>query len=196
MAIIEILVRLIEVSDPDTHGHCGRVKDIAMAIARDLNLPEADIVNLELAGLLHDIGKIGIPPEILNKGGKLTEEEYEIVKKHPEIASNILGDANFLEDSRKIIYQHHERVDGKGYPQQLESEEIELAAKVLAVADAYDAMTSRRPYREKPLTKKEAIEELKKCKGSQFDTKVVKAFIDLLNRREELFIKDSGEAMG
>lgn len=186
LATLEALTRIMEKNNSDTYGHCRRVSDIAIAIAKDLNFSEADYNNLELAGLLHDMGKIGIPMEILNKKGKLTDEEYEIVKKHPKIAFDILKGIDFLKKSREIIYQYHERIDGKGYPCQLTDDQISLGAKILAVADAYDAMTSVRPYRERPLTKQEAIKELTRAQGSQFDTTVVKVFINRLASDEGL----------
>ncbi|WP_176431384.1 HD domain-containing phosphohydrolase [Anaerovirgula multivorans] len=190
LSTVKALANSIEANDEYTRGHCERVRDIAMSIARIMNFPQFDIDNLEFASLLHDIGKIGIPSEILNKVGKLSVEEYEIVKKHPGIAFRILEDIEFLKESREIIYQHHERVDGKGYPHHLTEKDISLSAKILAVADAYDAMTSVRPYREVPFTKEEAMEELQKRKGTQFDSKVVDTFVSILTQ-EEILINTS-----
>lgn len=186
ISTVKALANSIEANDEYTRGHCERVRNITMAIARCINFSESDRSSLEFASLLHDIGKIGISSEVLNKEGKLTTEEYEMIKRHPKIAFDILEDVEFLKESREIIYQHHERIDGNGYPRRLKDEEISLSAKILAVADAYDAMTSIRPYRSEPLTKEEAIEELQNAKGTQFDEKIVNALITILNENEIL----------
>ncbi|SDL21567.1 HD domain-containing phosphohydrolase [Natronincola ferrireducens] len=184
LSTVKALANAIDANDQYTRGHCERVRNISISIARSMNLNQVDINNLEFASLLHDIGKIGIPPSILNKEGKLTAEEYAVIQKHPKIAFDILSDVDFLKNSREIIYHHHERVDGKGYPQQLTGEKMSLPAKILAVADAYDAMTSVRPYRQTPMTKEEAIKELSISKGTQFDTKVVDVFTNILQQEE------------
>ncbi len=181
LSTVRALASAIEANDKYTWGHCERVADISLAIAKVMDLEPEDISTLEFASLLHDIGKIGVSPAILNKQGKLTNEEFEVVKRHPSIGYEILSDVDFLYDSRKVLLQHHERIDGKGYPQRLQGDNINLLAKIMAVADAYDAMTSSRPYREVPLTKEEAIEELIKGKGTQFDTEIVNHFLNILD---------------
>ncbi len=181
LSTVRALAGAIEANDIYTWGHCERVANISIEIGKALGLDSDDITVLEFASLLHDIGKIGILPGILNKKGKLSEEEYETIKRHPAIGYEILKDVEFLYDIRKVILQHHERIDGEGYPQGLYGENINKLARIMAIADAYDAMTSSRPYREIPLSKEEAIEELIRGKGSQFDGKMIDIFIGILN---------------
>lgn len=180
LSTVQSLANAIEANDKYTRGHCERVSCLSTDIARKMGLREKDIHVLEFASILHDIGKIGVPSDILNKEGKLTSEEFDMIKKHPTIGFEILSDVDFLSESRKVLLEHHERIDGKGYPRGLKGENISLLAKIISVADAYDAMTSTRPYRKTPLTKEQAIEELKKGKGTQFDGEVVDNFIQLL----------------
>ncbi|SHI54091.1 HD domain-containing phosphohydrolase [Lutispora thermophila] len=174
------LANAIEANDKYTRGHCERVSCLSTDIARKMGLGDNELHVLEFASILHDIGKIGVPSDILNKEGKLTSDEFEMIRKHPIIGYEILAHVDFLSESRNVLLQHHERVDGKGYPKGLKGEEISLLAKIISVADAYDAMTNSRPYRKTPLTKEQAIEEMKKGKGSQFDEVVVDILIDLL----------------
>ncbi len=181
LSTVRALASAIEANDKYTWGHCERVANISIAIAKKMELSPEEISTLEFASILHDIGKIGIEPEILNKKGRLTKDEFEIVKKHPGIGYEILSEVDFLYESRKVLLQHHERIDGNGYPQGLYGNNITVLAKIMAIADAYDAMTSSRPYREVPLTKGEAIEELMDGKGTQFDEEIVESFIDLLS---------------
>lgn len=180
LSTVSALANAIEAKDTYTKGHCERVTKYSMAIANKMNIDQNDLETLEFAALLHDIGKIGISADIINKPSRLTPEEFGIIKLHPNIGYKILKDVEFLDASRSILLQHHERVDGKGYPNGLHSEQISLLAKILAAADSYDAMTSDRPYRKSPMTKEEAIKELIKNKNSQFDAEVVDAFIDIL----------------
>ena len=180
LSTVRALASAIEANDKYTWGHCERVANISLAIAKEMGLDSKELNTLEFASILHDIGKIGISSSILNKEGRLTEEEFEIVKEHPGIGYEILSDVEFLYDSRKVLLQHHERIDGKGYPQRLYGDNIVQLAKIMAIADAYDAMTSSRPYRKIPLTKEQAIEELIRGKGTQFDEGIVDYFIDLL----------------
>ncbi|SCY34075.1 HD domain-containing phosphohydrolase [Alkaliphilus peptidifermentans] len=180
LSTVKALANSIEANDRYTRGHCERVRNYALEIANGMGFGKVDLNNLEFASLLHDIGKIGITSEILNKEGKLTFDECQIVKSHPQIAYDILSDVDFLKDSREIIYQHHERFDGNGYPRGLKGDEMHSSAKILAVADAYDAMTSTRPYRKTPLTKEAAIKQLQKGRGTQFDPTIVDVFILIL----------------
>jgi HD-GYP domain-containing protein (c-di-GMP phosphodiesterase class II) len=141
-------------------------------------MPERELQFLELAGLLHDIGKIGIPEHILNKKGALSDAEYAIVKQHPVSGSRILRDISEMSDIALYVRHHHERFDGKGYPDGLTGERIPLPARILAIADAYDAITSTRPYRGAS-SRTAALAELKRAAGAQFDPKLVEVFVRL-----------------
>jgi HD-GYP domain-containing protein (c-di-GMP phosphodiesterase class II) len=174
--LAEICVRFLEEKDPYTHGHSIRVMRYSMLIADKLNLPSKEKAELRICGLLHDIGKVIVKDSLLRKKGRLTVSEYETVKMHPTIGSNITGKIS-KSFARKIL-SHHERFDGKGYPEGLKGEKIPLVSRIIAIADAFDAMTSARPYREKwPVEK--AIEEIKDNSGSQFDPVLVENFIEI-----------------
>lgn len=185
--IILCLSKAIEYKDMYTKGHCERVQNIALKIANELGLSDEDKNVLKVACLLHDIGKIGVKEEILNKEAPLTVYEYEQIKQHPLIGYNILKDLDFMKRIQKIVLQHHERVDGKGYPYGLKGEEIDLLAKIISVADAYDAMTSDRPYR-KAFAKDQALKELQRCAGSQFDKGIVEKLIALAQKGMVMFL--------
>ncbi len=178
---IKVLALALDARDHYTHGHSQQVTEYAVDIAREIGLSCKEIDNIRDAGILHDIGKIGIPDAILLKPGRLTEEEYAQIKKHPVIGKKILEPVNCLADKIPLIYHHHERIDGQGYPEGLEGDNIPLGARILSVADAYQAMTSDRPYR-KALPTLIAIEELKRFKGRQFDPDIVDAFLRVLKR--------------
>jgi GAF domain-containing protein len=176
---VKALARAIEVKDPYTHGHSERVTEYALRIAEAMGLDEAEKQKLKYAATLHDIGKIGIAGKVLNKPAALTEEEYLHVKTHPLLGDSIIEPVEFLQAPRPLILHHHERFDGKGYPDGLSGEDIPLGARILAVADAYDAMRSDRPYR-KALTRQEAKRELMRNAGTQFDPRVVEVFLRVL----------------
>jgi response regulator RpfG family c-di-GMP phosphodiesterase len=171
-------VEAIEARDPYTKQHSTRVSSYATLIAKAMGCSQEEIDGLDVAGNLHDIGKIGIPDHILLKPDKLTEEEYEYIKKHPVIGSNIVKHLCMWTEEQKIIRHHHERWDGTGYPDQLRGEQIPLLSRILSVADVYDAMTSDRSYRKK-LKDDFVIKMIEENKGSQFDPKVVSVFIKL-----------------
>lgn len=171
----------LEKKDNYTKGHCERVTECSLAIAKKMGVNDEELLSLEFAGLLHDIGKVGIPSEIVNKKGMLTNEEYAIIKRHPEIGYDLLKSITFLDTSNKILLQHHERMDGKGYPYGLEANNIDKLAKILSVADAFDAMTTIRPYRMDVLSKDQAIVEFSRYKDTQFDGTVVDIFINMLS---------------
>jgi len=185
LSTVQSLANAIEASDKYTRGHCERVSNISLAIAKKMGLGEDELNALEFASILHDIGKIGVPSAVLNKEGKLTTEEFDMIKKHPTIGYDILSDVDFLYESRKILLEHHERIDGTGYPRGLKGDDISLLAKIISVADAYDAMTSSRPYRKIPLTDEQVKTELIKGKGTQFDSEVVDNFLELLYKQAE-----------
>jgi len=182
ISTIQALNKAVEAKDSYTSGHANRVEELAVELAKAYHLSFDSIENIRTAAVLHDIGKIGIKDEILNKAGKLTKEEYEIIMKHPTIGADIIGKVNFLSDVTKIVRHHHEKYDGSGYPDGLKGEEIPIEASILMIADTFDAMTTDRPYR-KALTKEMAIEELKKYSGTQFDPKLVETFINMINQQ-------------
>lgn len=187
--IIASLIRTVEAKDPYTSGHSERVTKIAMAIAEEMKLDGHTKAVISRAGMLHDIGKIGISDAILNKKEKLTDEEWSIIKSHPTQSFKILEPLKFLSDERCAVLHHHERYDGKGYPEGLEGENIALEARVLAVADAFDAMNSRRSYRN-ALTKEMIICELNKARGTQHSPLIVDTFLKLLDKKPELWEKE------
>lgn len=176
---IRSLAETIDAKDPYTRGHSERVSLYSEAIARGLELKGEELQTIRYAGYLHDVGKIGIPDAILTKPGKLTLEEFKIIKRHPVLSERILKPVGFPFPVQPIVRHHHERYDGKGYPDGLAGEEIPLGARILFVADAYEAMTSDRPYR-KALSVERALQELANNKGTQFDPRVVDAFIKII----------------
>jgi HD-GYP domain-containing protein (c-di-GMP phosphodiesterase class II) len=180
---VKALAKAIEVKDPYTHGHSERVTEYALMIAEAMQLNERDKQKLKYAATLHDIGKIGIAGRVLNKAGALTDEEYTHVKTHPLLGDTIIEPVEFLQGPRPIILHHHERYDGKGYPDGLKGPLIPLCARILAVADAFEAMRSDRPYR-RALPLETAKEELKRNAGTQFDPEVVEVFLSILERGE------------
>jgi len=183
---VQALTAAASVHDQGTDDHAHRIIQLAEATARILKQPEEEFHLLRLAALLHDIGKIGIPDAILHKPGPLSNEEWIIMRRHPEIGRQILEQSGgVFQHLASIVVAHHERWDGHGYPRALAAEAIPITARILSVVDAYDAMISRRPYRE-PLSVAEARAELQHCAGSQFDPSVVTAFLQVLDERKEL----------
>ena len=181
---IRALAAAIDAKDPYTKGHSERVAEMSVALAQELNLPEQDIENIEYTALLHDIGKIGIRDSILGKESSLTSQEFDKIKEHPIMGAKIIEPVDFLKTSYKAIYHHHERYNGKGYPDGVKGEDIPLMARIISVADAYDAMGSDRPYRKK-LNKDKILKEVKDQSSKQFDPEVVKALISILDRERE-----------
>ena len=165
---IEILRQTVEAKDPYTRGHSDRVSEYSLLLGKKLALPKKDLITLRVGGLFHDIGKIGVPDSILLKESRLTADEYAQIKMHPIIGVQILGNADAFSDCLPIILHHHEKFDGSGYPNKLRGHDIPYLARVCSIVDAFDAMTSRRSYRDViPLEK--VVEELKKYSGTQFD---------------------------
>jgi HD-GYP domain-containing protein (c-di-GMP phosphodiesterase class II) len=191
LATIQSLVNALEASDPYTKGHSERVRFISVKLAEYIGLEQREIDALEHAAILHDIGKIGLDTGLLNKEEALSKDEMRIIKARPTIGDEILGPIDTLNGVRTTVLQHHERYDGMGYPLGLVGEEITLKARVLAVADAFDAMLTDRPYREAYSLEK-TLDEIQKKAGSQFDPYVVKSFIDLMNEKGREILKESG----
>ncbi len=179
MESIETLRQTVEAKDVYTRGHSDRVSAFSVLIGEKLGLSENDIRILRIGGLFHDIGKIGVPDSILLKDSKLTDDEYSQIKNHPSIGAHILSNASIFADMIPIVKHHHEKYDGTGYPSKLKGEEIPFLARIAAVADTFDAMTSVRPYRN-ALPMDVVKSEFKRCAGTQFDPKVATVFLDIL----------------
>ena len=179
---IQVLGTAAEARDPYTAGHQKRVADLARAIATEMGLPDDKIEGLRMAGSIHDIGKISIPAEILSKPTKLTNTEFSIIKEHSEIGYNMLKDVESPWPLAQIVHQHHERMNGSGYPRNLKGDEILLEARVLAVADVVEAMGSHRPYRP-TLGTEAALEEIEKNKGILYDNTVANVCLKLFREK-------------
>lgn len=177
---IQTLRYTVEAKDPYTRGHSDRVSEFSVLIGEKLNMSEEDLKTLRVGGLFHDIGKIGIPDSILLKESKLTDDEYSQIKNHPSIGAHILCNAEVFKDIIPIVKHHHERYDGNGYPGKLKGEEIPFMARIAAVADTFDAMTSKRTYRN-ALDIEVVKSEIERCSGTQFDPQIAKVFLDILN---------------
>ncbi|MBI5184762.1 MAG: response regulator [Nitrospinae bacterium] len=184
LEIVRALAEAIEAKDPYTRGHCHRVTQFSLKLGKEVGLSGEQLESLEYGGLLHDIGKIGIRGAVLNKDGKLTDEEYDHIKTHPAIGDRILENIDFLKEPRQIVKGHHERFDGKGYPNQLGKWQMDIMSQIVSIADAYDAMTSDRPYR-KGMSRVRALEIMKENEGSQFNQELAEIFI-----AKKLFLLD------
>jgi len=181
---IRALAAAIDAKDPYTKGHSERVAETSVALAQELNLSDRDIEDMEYTALLHDIGKIGIADNILGKNSSLTDEEFDKIKEHTVMGAKIIEPVDFLKNSYEAIYHHHEKYNGAGYPDGLKEKDIPLSARIIAVADAYDAMGSDRPYRKK-LSKDKILNELNDQSGKQFDPEIVKALISVIDKERE-----------
>ena len=179
---IEALRFTVEAKDRYTKGHSDRVSEYSVLIGKEIGLSDEELKKLRIGGLFHDIGKIGVPDSILLKTEKLTDEEYSEIKNHPSIGKHILSSASIFSDIIPIVYHHHEKYDGTGYPGKLKGEDIPLLARITAIADTFDAMTSKRSYRN-ALSLDVAKEEIKRCSGTQFDPKLVEAFIKVYEQK-------------
>ena len=176
---IETLRYTVEAKDTYTRGHSDRVSEFSMLIGKKVNLSEEELRLLQIGGLFHDIGKIGVPDSILLKESKLTDDEYSEIKNHPSIGAHILSTASIFKDIIPIVKHHHERYDGHGYPGQLQSDNIPYLARITAIADSFDAMTSKRTYRDS-LPLETVMTEFEKCKGTQFDPELTDVFLNIL----------------
>ena len=182
--MIQTLRYTVEAKDPYTRGHSDRVSEYSVLIGEKMGLSEENIKTLRVGGLFHDIGKIGIPDSILLKTDKLSDDEYSEIKNHPTIGAHILGAASIFKNIIPIVKHHHERFDGRGYPSGLKGDEIPFLARITAVADTFDAMTSKRSYRN-ALDLQFVKEEIQRCKGTQFDPQIADVFLDILDNNFE-----------
>ncbi len=189
MGTIDAMRKMVDAKDWYTRGHSDRVSYYAVKIAQAMGLNEAFAERIRVAGMFHDIGKVGIPDEILRKNGSLTETEYAEVKEHPSLGVKILSSISSFSDILSMVEGHHERFDGKGYPKGLAGEAIPLGARIICVADAFDAMTSKRSYRGS-MSLEEAKKELWHCKNQQFDGKIVDVFLRILEEHYDSFQKE------
>jgi len=178
------MAQAVEEKDPATEGHCSRLGRLAILIGERLGLSGEQLISLSYGAFLHDIGKVKVPDEILNKTTQLTDSERTEMQKHPDHGADMLSERDYLGGAAEIVRAHHERFDGGGYPHGLKGEEIPIGARVVAVVDTYDAIVSARPYK-KALAKDEAINELEKHAGLQFDPRVVRAFLQVVAGADE-----------
>jgi HD-GYP domain-containing protein (c-di-GMP phosphodiesterase class II) len=181
---LKVLVAALDTKDSITHGHSERVAKLTISLAREIGVPNERLLDIERGALLHDVGKIGVPDQVLQKPAELDEGEWEAMRKHPLLAGLMISKVGFLEGALPILLYHHERYDGTGYPFGLEGSAIPLEARIFTVVDSYDAMTSDRPYR-KAMPQAAALEEIQRNAGIQFDPDVVKAFARLMARNPE-----------
>jgi len=191
LSIIYALASTIEARDQYTYGHSRNVSKYAVALAESLNLPSEKVAAIGTAALLHDIGKIGVPDEVLNKPGTLTNEEWEMIRSHPRLSAAIVGHVISLTPCLTGVLHHQERWDGSGYPSGLNGEAIPIEARILAIADAFEAMTSPRPYRG-AMSNEDALREIARNAGTQFDPNLVDVFVSIVHS----MLPDEIEAKG
>jgi putative nucleotidyltransferase with HDIG domain len=189
MGLLHALTSAVDAKDAYTCGHSERVALLSQRLAREIHLPEPQVERIYMAGLLHDVGKIGVPESVLQKAGRLTPEEFEHMKKHPAIGAKILSDIKQIEDVIPGVMHHHERYDGKGYPAGLAGRNIPLMGRIICLADCFDAMTSNRTYR-RALPLEVALVEIRRCSGSQFDPSLAEAFLQIEANEFREILKD------
>lgn len=186
LSTIQTLRYTVEAKDTYTRGHSDRVSQYSVLIGKHLGLSDKELHDLEVGGLFHDIGKIGVPDAILRKESKLTDDEYSEIKNHPAIGAHILSSATIFQDIIPIVKHHHEKYDGTGYPGKLKGEDIPYLARIAAIADTFDAMTSKRSYRDS-LPMDVVVSEFERCRGTQFDPELDDLFLDILrNHYDEI----------
>ena len=181
----DVLLRVLSERSPDLGTHLDEVTELCAQVGRRLSLPDEEMTSLLQAASLHDVGKAAVPDAILNKPGPLDDEEWVFMRRHPIIGERVLAAAPPLSHASRLVRSSHERMDGQGYPDGLAGEQIPLGARIIAVCDAYDAMTSNRPYRA-PMSPEGAVSELRRCAATQFDPVVVDAFVAVLEERRGL----------
>ena len=181
---IQTLRYTVEVKDSYTRGHSDRVSEYSVLLGKHLGLPQTDLDTLRVGGLFHDIGKIGVPDAILQKNGRLDDDEYSQIKQHPNIGIHILSHAKIFQNILPIVEHHHEKFDGTGYPGRLAGNDIPYLARIAAVADSFDAMASKRAYRNS-LPLNVIIDEFERCKGTQFDPEIANVFLDILKNHQD-----------
>ncbi len=179
---IVLLAKAIDAKDNYTGNHSVRVRDFALLLANELNLSNHELKELKFGATLHDIGKLGVPEYILNKSGRLTDDEYVMIKEHSQTGYNIVEELPGMNLAKQVILHHHERYDGHGYPYGLKGDEIPLLARIVTIADSFDAMTSERLYRAKQMSENEGFQELRENAGIQFDAELVELFINGLKQ--------------
>lgn len=182
LGTLEALASALDAKDKYTRGHSDRVAKYAVELARQIKLPEDQVEVIQQMALLHDVGKIGISDELLNRSGKISNDEFAMIKFHPVIGADILKDIHYLGAATEFVRYHHEKYDGSGYPDGLKGESIPLGARIITVADSFDAMTSDRSYRKK-MTVQEALDEVSRCAGSHFDPLLAEAFLKCWNQK-------------
>jgi len=189
MGLLRSLTSAVDAKDAYTCGHSERVALLSRHLATNIGLPPNEVERIYMAGLLHDVGKIGVPESVLQKTGKLTPEEFELMKKHCQIGASILADVRQLSDVVPAVLHHHERYDGRGYPAQLAGRDIPLAGRIICLADAFDAMTSNRTYR-KALPLEVALTEIRRCSGTQFDPALAEVFLQIPQETFRTLLQD------
>jgi putative nucleotidyltransferase with HDIG domain len=192
MGLLHSLTSAVDAKDAYTCGHSERVALLSRLLAKEAGFPDALVDRVYMAGLLHDVGKIGVPEAVLQKAGRLDPEEFEQIKKHPEIGARILRDIKQVEDIIPGVLYHHERYDGKGYPSGKAGEDIPLFGRIICLADCFDAMTSSRTYR-KALPLEVALTEIRRCAGTQFDPTLTDVFLKIGEQRLKDLLKDHHE---
>ena len=189
---LKALIAALDAKDAVTEGHSERVANLTVAMAREMNIPEEKLIDIERGALLHDVGKIGVPDAVLRKPRTLSRREWQAMQRHPLLAGLLVSKVGFLEGALPILLYHHERYDGRGYPFGLAGDRIPIEARIFAVVDAYDAMTSDRPYR-KAVPHEEAVAEIVANAETQFDPAVVRVFQEVV---EKIPLTEEGETSG
>ncbi len=186
--LVDTVISVLDARDPYTYEHSWRVAHLAELIAKKMNIDEKWVDLIHMAAHLHDIGKVAVPDDVLNKPDRLTIDEFEIMKSHPRIGYNIVNKIDVLQETSLYILHHHERWDGRGYPCGLKGKEIPLGARIITIADSFDAMTSARSY-QTGISIEDAFKEIKRCRGAQFCPEVVDVFMKLEDEMDKILIE-------